>query len=152
MRSPKLLCVDDDAAIRRFYGRLLSSYGYQVKVAGSARQALKLFRSDRDIDAVIADYDMPEMNGAELAADLKQLNPGLPVIMVSGCQSVLEEAPNYVDASLPKGASVEAMVNKIEALLNSRHATMRLSRYIRLGSALASVAVAWFLLPKIWKW
>ena len=150
MKQKKLLCVDDDSAIRQFYEKLLGSYGYQVRVAGSALQALKFFRSDSKIDAVIADYDMPGMNGAELAADLKRLSPGLPVIMVSGCQSILEEAPNYVDASLPKGAAVETMVEQIEALLN-KHSKLPVSRYIRLGSALASVALVGYLLPKIWK-
>ena len=152
MKYPKLLCVDDDAATRQFYQRLLGSYGYEVVVAANARQALERFHSEADeIAAVIADYDMPGMNGAELAAELKRCNPNLPVIMVSGCQSVLEEAPHFVDTSLPKGSPVETIVEQIEALLSPQLPATSFSRYVALGSAVAGVAAAGFLIPKIWK-
>jgi DNA-binding NtrC family response regulator len=152
MKYPRLLCVDDDVATRRFYQRLLGSYGYEVVVAANARQALREFHAEAgEIDAVIADYDMPGINGAELAAELKRCNPGLPVIMVSGCQSVLEEAPNFVDACLPKGAPVETIVEQIESLLATSHRTMPLLRYLPLGSALAGVAAAGYVIPRIWK-
>lgn len=153
MKRPRLLCVDDDAGTRQFYERLLGSYGFEVVVAGNAPQGLKVFHSDAgEIDAVIADYDMPGMNGAELAAELKRRNPGLPVIMVSGCQAVLEEAPHFVDASMPKGAPIDTIVEQVELLLTGqRHPAVPLSRYLPLGSALAGVAAAGFLIPKIWK-
>jgi DNA-binding NtrC family response regulator len=60
---------------------------------------------------------MPEMNGLELAAELKRRDPRVPVILISGCQPVLP-ANHRVDASLSKGASLETILNQIEALVN----------------------------------
>jgi len=100
------------------YEVLLGSRGYEVIVADGGPQALNLVHSkEKEIDAVLADYEMPGMNGAELAAELKRCDPGLPVIMISGCLPVLEEAPHFVDAAMEKGAPVEKIVEQIEVLL-----------------------------------
>ncbi|GAC1430748.1 MAG: hypothetical protein NVS1B11_25670 [Terriglobales bacterium] len=116
-----LLCVDDDPGIRSFYLRMFSSHGYEVITCENGRQALKLFRSSAlEIDAVISDYDMPEMNGAELAAELKRSNPMLPIIMASGSQPVLEEAMNFADASIEKGSSMRVFLERLERLLSRR--------------------------------
>ena len=69
MNRPTLLCVDDDPGIRELYETMLGTYGYEVLVAEGGLQALNLFRSKKkEIDAVISDYEMPGMNGAQLAA------------------------------------------------------------------------------------
>src|SRR5258708_3281776 len=108
MKRPRLLCVDGDPGIREFYETLFSAHGYDVVLAGSGRQALNLFHNRAEgIDAVITDYEMPDMNGPELAAALKHSNPALPVMMVSGSRPVVEEAPLFVDAALAKGAPVQ---------------------------------------------
>ena len=121
MNRPTLLCVDDDPGIRELYETMLGTYGYEVLVAEGGLQALNLFRSKkREIDAVISDYEMPGMNGAQLAAELKRYDPDIPVIVISGSLPVLEETPYFVDAAVPKGASVEKIVDHIEALLEAR--------------------------------
>jgi CheY-like chemotaxis protein len=120
MKRPRLLCVDDDPGMRGFYAALLGNHGYEVVVASSGRQALTILRNDpKKIDAVITDYDMPEMNGPQLAAALKHMQPGLPIMMVSGSQPTLEEAPHFVDAALAKGAPIQIILNEIELLLAS---------------------------------
>jgi len=102
---------------------MLGTYGYEVLVAEGGHQALNLFRSKaKEIDAVISDYEMPGMNGAQLAAELKRYDPDIPVIVISGSLPVLEQTPYFVDAAVPKGASVEKIVDHIEALLEARRA------------------------------
>ncbi len=119
MKTATLLCVDDDPQVRNFYSLMFGSYGYEVLTSGNGRQALNLFHShEHEISAVISDYDMPEMNGAELAAELKRFNPMLPIIMVSGSQPVLEEALHFVDASVEKGSSIALFLDQVEHLLN----------------------------------
>jgi len=94
-----------------------------VLVAEGGYQALNLFLSrTKEIDAVISDYEMPGMNGAQLAAELKRYDPEIPVIVISGSLPVLEEVPYFVDAAVPKGASVETIVDHIETLLEARRA------------------------------
>ena len=64
-----ILCIDDEPkglAVRKV---LLESQGYEVFTATSGRDGLALFAHHR-IPAVVLDYDMPEMNGDEVAAAL----------------------------------------------------------------------------------
>jgi CheY-like chemotaxis protein len=97
----RLLCVDDDSAFRQFYKNLLGSYGYDVTVAASGRQALRVLLSHK-VDVVLTDMEMPGMTGAELAIRLKKMRPELPVLLVSGAKA---QAPGgAIDASVPKGS------------------------------------------------
>ena len=76
MKTRALLCVDDDLGVLEFYETLLASEGYEVLPARDARQALALFDARKDeISAVMSDYSMPEINGLELAAELKRRDP-----------------------------------------------------------------------------
>jgi CheY-like chemotaxis protein len=151
MKCPKLLCVDDDPGIREFYATLLGTHGYEVVLAGSGRQALNLFhRRGESIDAVITDYEMPEMSGPELAAELKRFNPSLPVIMVSGSRPVVEEAPLFVDAALAKGAPIQQILDEIRGLLAVAAPNASWSRYVPLGEALAAAAGAALFINRIW--
>ena len=147
-KPAKLLCVDDDPAIRDLYKRFLAHYGYEVVLAEDGRQALSLFHTKK-IDAVVSDYEMPGMTGEELAGNIKRRSPKVPVILVSGCYSVVKEAPRSVDAALSKGTPIKALVDRIRFLLAAREPSA-FSRFVPLGSVLASVVLAAFLLPKLW--
>ena len=155
MIRPRLLCVDDDAAVRELYRKILGSFGYDVLIAEDGARALQLFHS-REIDAVILDYEMPGMKGSEVAAEIKRRSPGIPIIMVSGCPSVVEEAPRFVDAAIPKGSPIGRLLDRLEALAGAAKGSLAtpalsVSRFVPLGSALAAVAVSAFLLPRLWK-
>ena len=151
MSRRKLLCVDDDPSIRSLYRNLLSTSGYEVFVADSGPHALKLLQT-HTVDAVVLDYEMPEMNGGEVAAEIKHRVPGLPILMVSGRPSVVDDAPRFVDAALAKGSPVDKLLRKIDTLFVPApiHVTPAGSRFAPLGSALAGVALAVLVLQKIW--
>ena len=51
---------------------------------------------------MIVDYHMPEMNGHELAAEIKRLRPQIPIVMVSSDDEIPEYALQMVDAFVPK--------------------------------------------------
>jgi two-component system, NtrC family, sensor kinase len=149
----RLLCVDDDSAFRQFYKSLLGSYGYEVTVAASAKQALKIFLS-RKVDAVLTDLEMPEMTGAELAVRLKKMRPELPVLLVSGSSAVQQRPPVGVDATVAKGTSSIKLVDQIESTLakyQKRPAKLNPRRFAPLGSVLASIALAAYALPRLLK-
>jgi DNA-binding NtrC family response regulator len=150
MKRPRLLCVDDDPGIREFYEALFGTHGYDVKLAGNGRQALNIMRV-HPVDAVLTDYDMPDMNGPELAAEVKRSHPSLPVIMVSGSRPVVEEAPHFVDAALAKGAPVRQILDEIEALLATARSRVSWTRYVPLGEALAAVVGAALVFQRVWK-
>ncbi len=109
MKALTVMCVDDDAGIRELYGALLGQNGYEVIAASNGRHALHVFESkEEEIDAVILDYEMPGMNGLELATWLKQRHPTLPVLMVSGSHPDLEQMAPFVDATIGKRRSITA--------------------------------------------
>jgi CheY-like chemotaxis protein len=123
--------------------------------AEDGRQALKTLHSlSNQLDAVISDYDMPGMTGPELAAHIKLLWPDLPVIIVSGSQPVLEEAPHFVDAAMAKGAPIQEILRRVGVLVAGREeqeTNLPAARFIPLGSALATVAVGAVILDKLWR-
>ena len=124
MKSPLVLCVDDDAAIREFYGRLLGREGYAVISAGSGSQALALVQSTKNsVDAAILDYELPGMNGFELAVRLKQHDPRLPILMISSCLPELDEMLPFVDAAMTKGVPVRHILEGIDLLVERRTGT-----------------------------
>jgi CheY-like chemotaxis protein len=94
------LCIDDDEAILCYEKALLERSGYAVLTAASAQQGLRLVRMCK-CDAVLLDYQMPGMNGHEVAFEIKRVRPELIVILLSGSE-VPAHALALVDAFVPK--------------------------------------------------
>ncbi len=81
----KVLFVDDEPALLALGEDLLLEEGCQVVCASSANQALELFLQQKcQFDLVVTDESMPGMTGTELARQLFQLAPQLPVVLCSG--------------------------------------------------------------------
>ncbi len=126
MNRPTLLCVDDDPSLRDFYEALLVTQGYRVLTASGAPEALKLFRANKKaISAVISDYQMAGMNGAELATELKRRDPKLPVILVSGWEHTLQSVRAPVDAVVGKGAPIGDILHRIEVAVGHQVTSRR---------------------------
>ena len=79
-----VLFVDDEPSVRDVARDILQSAGYQVIVAGDGQEAIGLFSSRGDIDAVILDLMMPKMSGVEALKRLKELDRSVPVLLSSG--------------------------------------------------------------------
>ena len=95
-----ILCIDDDAAILHYEKALLERSGYEVLVASSAQQGLRLAISC-ECDAVLLDYRMLGVNGDQIASEIKLAKPELVVILLSGGE-VPVQALALVDAFVPK--------------------------------------------------
>jgi two-component system response regulator FlrC len=118
-RTPKkLLWVDDSSALLSLYQAVFENLGFEVVTTSSAGEALDCAASF-GADLVILDYDMPVMNGAQLAAILKDRNPFLPVVLYSGSDSISADAYRWVDAICAKAAPREELLATIERLLPS---------------------------------
>lgn len=118
MKLPLVLCVDDDYAVRDLYESALTTRGHAVISARNGNQALELCQDNlKDIDAVILDYEMPGMNGFELAVRLKVFAPTLPILMVSGYFPDLDDMTPFVDATMGKGSPIMNIVGCIEGLI-----------------------------------
>lgn len=80
-----ILVVDDEKLITKSTARLLKRHGYSTLTAFNGREALAGYEHCRDgVDLVLLDMDMPEMDGTECLAGLKQLDPEVRVIVLSG--------------------------------------------------------------------
>ncbi|HEY0298390.1 MAG TPA: sigma-54 dependent transcriptional regulator [Arachidicoccus sp.] len=80
---PKILVIDDEKAIRNTLKEILSFEGYKVEEAIDGADGWKLF-SENSYDAVLCDIKMPKMDGMEFLTKATELNPDVPVIMISG--------------------------------------------------------------------
>lgn len=115
-RSAAILCIDDDPkglAVRKM---LLESQGYEVVTASSGREGLALFAS-RPAVVVVLDYAMPEMNGAEVAAALKRLDPEIKILLFSAYVDLPEEVLRWVDAYVIKGDHPTSFIAAVQQLL-----------------------------------
>jgi CheY-like chemotaxis protein len=92
-----ILCIDDDDGMLRYQTALLERRGYKVLTAASAWQGLQIAKLCT-VAAVIVDYHMPEMNGHEVAIEIKRLRPQVPIVMVSSDDEIPEPALSIVDA------------------------------------------------------
>ncbi len=82
-KTGTILVVDDEPNIRRVLEAVLAKDGYTVLTAENGRKGLDVLSSHRAIDVLISDLIMPDINGVELLAAAKQINPNLPVLMIT---------------------------------------------------------------------
>ena len=82
-RKPLVLVVDDESDIRSSLRMILEYEGYELSEASSGEQALERLDTERP-DVVLLDIKMPRMDGLEILARVKQSDPALPVVVISG--------------------------------------------------------------------
>jgi two-component system autoinducer 1 sensor kinase/phosphatase LuxN len=91
--------------------------GYRVLTASRPKAGLQLAATNA-IDAVVVDYEMPEMNGCEVASILKRSQPTLPILMFSGSGSIPERARNVIDGFFDKAGSRVELQAAIQQVLD----------------------------------
>jgi len=79
-----ILLVEDEPAVREVAEMMLADLGYKVLVAADGKEALRLVQETGAVDLLITDVVMPEMNGRQLAGELRQRCPQLKVLFISG--------------------------------------------------------------------
>jgi len=80
-----ILVVEDEPAVREYVAKLLQSKSYRVTVAGTAKEALHIFKQEQgDFDLVFSDVILPDITGIRLAEMLVAFKPQLPVLLGSG--------------------------------------------------------------------
>jgi CheY-like chemotaxis protein len=104
-----ILCIDDDDGILRYQKALFERRGYKVLTAASAREGLRI-AAVCEVAAVVVDYYMPEMNGHEVATEIKRLKPQIPIVMVSSDDALPEPALNVVDAFVSKNDAARRLL------------------------------------------
>ncbi len=93
----QILVVDDEEMLAMSMKMLLADEGYEAIGCGSGKEAIQIFaESWKDIDLVLLDVIMPDLNGLETYRALKEINPDVNVIVLSG-YSITEGAKEIID-------------------------------------------------------
>ena len=117
--SLNVLLVDDEPRVLEVVSAYLRFDGHSVSTAASGREALEKFRRNQ-FDLVVLDRVMPEMSGDQTARFIKQVNPDIPVIMLTGFGALIEVSGSQkaaVDVVVSKPVTLDALRQTIEKLL-----------------------------------
>jgi CheY-like chemotaxis protein len=112
---PLVLCIDDAEVALRVRKLLLTSAGYSVLTAASGEEGLELFKHNH-VQLVIADHFLSNKSGAEIAAEMRQIKPQVPILIVSAAA----EKPaglEFADGFLSKGEGPDALLDSVAGLL-----------------------------------
>lgn len=111
-----VLWIDDSETTLLLSRTVLESVGYHVLTAVSAWQGLNLLTA-LQVDVVIVDYEMPEMDGARLAMEIRRRKLAVPVVMVSGCVAFPGAALRCVNRFVSKGDGPRALIECLQSLI-----------------------------------
>jgi DNA-binding NtrC family response regulator len=78
-----ILIIDDEKAIRKTLGEILSYEGYKIEEAMDGEEGLKKFK-EKPFDVVLCDIKMPKIDGIEFLEKAREINTDVPIIMISG--------------------------------------------------------------------
>ena len=119
-----ILVVDDEASIRQVTQRNLEACGYQVLTAKNGAEAIRLYSEHREkIQAVLTDMMMPVMDGQATIRALRQLDPRVRIIGVSGLTSTSQAAEmtgTAVQAFLLKPYTSEKLLTTVHEVLQTK--------------------------------
>ena len=114
--SKTVLCVDDERIGLRVRKIMLETHGFNVLTASDGRQGLAVFDQNQ-VDLVVLDYFMPDMNGGDVAAEIRKRRPDVPIIFLSAYFSLPPEALELANAFITKGDPPDALIEKIAQLV-----------------------------------
>lgn len=118
--DPKILLVDDNAVVRDMLVDLVGSLGYAADAASGGVEALALFDRNR-YDIVLTDLLMPGMSGWDVLAAVRERDPRMPVIIITGTPAVGDpRAAQPGVAVLKKPVDVKALDDTIKEKLSQR--------------------------------
>lgn len=128
--KPHILIVDDEERFRNTMRKLLEAEGLNAQTASNAKNALDIL-SKESFDVIILDVRMPEMNGVEALKKIRNIDPYLEVIIMTGYASV--DTAREIMATgafdyLLKPYSIELLLEKIEAAYDRRLSRIHLTR------------------------
>lgn len=115
---PKLLilCIDDEALGLQIRKTVLERAGYRVTTAMDGPTGLSIFAQE-DIDAVVLDYSMPTMSGADVAKELRRIRPNVPILLLSAYVNLPSDVAGVVDGTILKGDGPEVLLAKVREML-----------------------------------
>jgi len=121
----RILVVDDDQVVGKSFERVLTNKGYRVDTALSGREAFEKY-AGADFDMVFTDLRMPGQDGLEVARRIKEMNPWLPIVVVTGyaTQQAEESAKAIGVAEFIQKPLTPSIIEEVAARIMGRIATV----------------------------
>ena len=114
----RMLVVDDEEFVRELLGEILEGEHCDVYLAASGSEALSVFKN-MEFDGVFTDVGMPGMSGWELAREIRQLNPSIPIAVITGWGEAVgshEQKAAGVDWVVAKPFTADRVVDLVRDL------------------------------------
>lgn len=121
--ATRVLVVDDEEVVLKFVNRILTDRGYETVLAPSGAAAEQAVSTQGPFDVLVTDLMMPEMPGDELARRLRQSEPRLKVLYLTGFSDHLfkEKVRLWEDeAFLDKPCSITGLLEAVSLLVTGR--------------------------------
>lgn len=119
-RKRRVLVVDDEDLVRDLLTHYLVQLGFEVIQAEDGSKALSLYR-ENPVDLVLSDVRMPRLDGLQLLVTLKDINPRLPVVLISGhgeVEVVVQALKAGADNFLAKPLRMDILARVVEQSLS----------------------------------
>jgi two-component system cell cycle sensor histidine kinase/response regulator CckA len=113
----RILLVEDDRGARESIKLLLTIDRHVIVEAAEGTEAIVLVKS-QPFDLVILDYFMPGMRGNQVALQIRDIAPALPILMITAYLEKLGESDKPVDAVIGKPFAIEELRRAIAKLLS----------------------------------
>lgn len=117
-----ILVIDDQESMRSIISQMLKDKGHAVTTANDGEEGLNLFNQDpASFNLILADVNMPRIDGFEFLKEVKSAHPQTPVILITG---INEDAAKYMgkeyraDGVIKKPFKVEAVLAEIEKIIS----------------------------------
>jgi signal transduction histidine kinase/ActR/RegA family two-component response regulator len=130
-RKLSVLLVDDEELVRFATGEMLRELGHQVVDVGSGAEAIDQLAKGLSVDAVVTDYKMPRMDGAELARRIRESQPSLPVLLITGYTGISDKSLDMPRLAKPFGQAEIAAA--LANLFMHDEKVVRFARPVRKG-------------------
>ena len=103
----KVLFVDDEEHIRTITGKFLNKFFDNVTICENGEEGVAAFNKNQDFDVVIADIQMPKMDGVTMVRKIKELNPDIFTIFITASRGKYELEKTLYDLYITKPISYE---------------------------------------------
>ncbi len=111
-----VLCIDDELIGLKVRKILLERAGYTVLSALEGNEGIDIFARE-PVEAVVLDYAMPGMNGAEVATRMREIKPEVPILLLSAYVGLPAEVTSLVNVYMTKGEGAPALLKRLRAML-----------------------------------
>ena len=115
------MVVDDEPSVRKLASAILTRGGYRTVTAGEGREGLKVFEEQRrEIKLVVSDLMMPQLDGPGMLRELRQLQPDIKCIIITGLgeeNRIAEAKAAGADLILNKPFSADQLLADVKQLL-----------------------------------